>query len=113
MAIPHAHPGDLIDVRPLGPALASSQTTVLLKTDHLEAIRLVLPAGKEIPPHKARGEITVHCLEGKVEFTARDQTHELSAGKMLYLLPGEIHGLRCLEDASILVTLVLPSSPSP
>jgi len=110
MAIPHAHPGEIIDVSPLGSALLSSQTSVLLKTDHLEVIRLVLPAGKEIPPHKARGEITVHCLEGKIDFTACGETQVLSAGKLLYLSPGEIHSLRCLEEASLLVTLVLPPS---
>jgi len=110
MAIPHAQPGDVIDVRPLGATLASTQTSVLVKSSHLEVIRLVLPTGKEIPPHKARGEITVHCLEGKVDFTAHDKTYELTAGKMLYLLPEEVHGLKCLENASLLVTLVLPPS---
>jgi len=108
MAIPHAQPGGIIDVRPLGTALESSQTSVLLKTDHLEVIRLVLPTGKEIAPHKARGEVTVHCLEGKVDFTVHDKTEPLTAGQLLYLLPGEIHSLKCLEAASLLVTLVLP-----
>jgi hypothetical protein len=46
MAITHATTGQVLDIRPLGPALATSVTTTLVKTDRLEIIRLVLPAGK-------------------------------------------------------------------
>ena len=45
MAIPHAQPGEVIDVRPLGPALAGAMTTALVKTESLEVIRLVIPRG--------------------------------------------------------------------
>ena len=107
MAITHAKPGEVIDVRPLGAALARSQTSTLLKTAHLEVIRLVVPAGKELPPHHVAGEITVQCLEGRVAFTAGDATHELGAGQMLYLDGGERHALRGIDNASVLVTILL------
>ncbi|AMV27645.1 Cupin domain protein [Gemmata sp. SH-PL17] len=108
MAIPHAQPGDVIDVRPLGPALATAKTTTLFKADRLEVIRLVMAAGKELAEHNAPGEITVHCLEGKIAFTALGKTQELTAGRVLYLGGGEPHSVRCLEDASFLLTLVRP-----
>jgi hypothetical protein len=63
-----------VDVRPLGSALASAQTKTLVRTDQVEVIRLVVPAGKEIEEHKAKGEITVQCLEGQVSFTAFGKT---------------------------------------
>jgi quercetin dioxygenase-like cupin family protein len=107
MAVPHAAPGQVIDVRPLGSALRQSLTTTLIKTARLEVIRLVLPAGKDIPPHKVAGEITVQCLEGRVAFTALGRTQELAAGQMLYLPGHELHALRGLEDASVLVTILL------
>ena len=69
MAIPHAQPGEVIDVRPLGSALASAKTSTLVKTEKIEIIRLVMAAGKVLPEHKAHGEITVHCVEGKLAFT--------------------------------------------
>ncbi len=69
MAIPHAKPGQSVDIRPLGEKLKVSVTTTLVKTKKLEVIRLVLPAGKEIPPHHVGGEITVQCLEGAVSFS--------------------------------------------
>lgn len=107
MAIPHANPGDVIDVRPLGADLATTKTHTLVKTEHIEVVRLVMTAGKELSEHKAPGEITVQCLEGKIAFTALGKSEELSAGQMLYLSAGEPHSVRCIEDASFLLTLVL------
>ena len=107
MAIPHAAPGQVIDIRPLGSALPQSTTTTLIKTDRLEVIRLVVPAGKLIPPHKVKGPISVQCLEGRITFTAAGQSHELQAGQMLYLTGGEEHSLQGLEAASVLVTILL------
>jgi quercetin dioxygenase-like cupin family protein len=100
MAIPHANPGDVIDVRPLGSEILSTKTHTLVKTDQFEVVRLVMSAGKEIAEHKAPGEITVQCLEGKIAFTALGKTEELAAGQMLYLTAGEPHSVRCIEDAS-------------
>ena len=108
MAIPHANPGDVIDVRPLGAELATSRTRMLFKTERLEVVRLVMPAGKEMAEHRARGAIVVHCLEGQIAFTALGETRELSAGQMLYLPTGEPHAVRAIEDASFLLTIVLP-----
>lgn len=107
MAISHAQPGEVIDVRPLGPSLTTAKTTTLVKSGKMEVMRLVMTAGKEIAEHKAPGEITVHCLEGKVAFTALGQTHELTAGQMLYLGAGEPHSVKCIESASFLLTILL------
>ncbi len=107
MAIPHANPGEVIDVRPLGASLASARTTTLIKSGLLEVVRLVLPAGKEIATHKAPGAITVQCLEGRIAFTAQGQTHELTTGQLIFLEAGEPHAVRCIEDASLLLTLRL------
>jgi quercetin dioxygenase-like cupin family protein len=107
MAIPHAKSGDVINIRPLGSALAQARTTTLVKTKMLEMIRLVIPSGKNIPPHQAHGEITVQCLEGRVAFTAGNMARELEAGQLLYLSSEEPHSLRGIEDASILLTIML------
>src|SRR6266436_1876870 len=93
MAIPHAKPGEVVDVRPLGSALASTSTKTLVRADQVEVIRLVVPAGKEIEEHKAKGEIVVHCLEGRVAFTACGKTQNLEAGHLLYLPTGEPHSV--------------------
>src|ERR1051325_2676899 len=99
MAIPHAAPGQIIELHPLGTKPHEAVTTTLVKTAPLEVIRLVVPAGKEIPPHKVSGEITVQCLEGRAAFTALGRTQELGAGEILFLPGG--------EDPSVLVTILL------
>ena len=108
MAIPHAKPGAVVDVRPLGSALASAQTKTLVRAEQVEVIRLVVQAGKEIPEHKAKGEVIVHCLEGRVAFTASGKTQTLEAGHLLYLPNGEPHSVKGVENASLLVTVLLP-----
>jgi quercetin dioxygenase-like cupin family protein len=108
MALPHAQPGEVVDVRPLGPALASSQTQTLLRAGQVEVRRLMVPAGTEIAEHKAKGEIVVHCLEGRVAYTAFGKTHTLEAGKLLYLPTGEPHSVKGIENASLLLTVLLP-----
>ena len=108
MAISHAKPGEVVDVRPLGPALASAQTKTLVRAEQVEVIRLIVPAAKENEEHKAKGEIVVHCLEGKVAFTAFGKTQNLEAGNLLYLPTGEPHSVKGIEDASLLLTILLP-----
>jgi quercetin dioxygenase-like cupin family protein len=107
MATHHAQPGEVIDLRPLGSALADTKTTTLFKTKNVEAVRLVMQAGKEISEHEAPGEIIVQCLEGKVACTAMGKTTELEAGHLMYLAAEEPHSVKCIEDASFLLTILL------
>lgn len=109
MSIPHASPAEVVDIRPLGAALATTGTRTLVKTKAIEILRMVVPAGKEIPTHKAKGEIIVQCLEGRIAFTACGETNDLAAGHLLYLPIGEPHSLRGIENGSLLVTILLPS----
>lgn len=107
MAIPHASPADVIDIRPLGPQLAGAQTTTLLKTHAVEVIRMVLEAGKEVPSHAVPGEVIVQCLEGRVEVRTDEDRVVLEEGRMLYLAGHQQHALVALERSSLLVTILL------
>ena len=106
MSTEHAGAGKVIRAGPLGPALARTATETLVKTSALDVVRLIVPAGKEIPEHRAPAIITVHCLEGAVDFTTGGQTQRLGAGQFLYLTAGTPHSLRGVEDASVLVTIL-------
>jgi quercetin dioxygenase-like cupin family protein len=112
MAIPDVQPGEVIDVRPLGPALAEARTTHLVKAEGLEILRLVVPRDKAIPTHQAKGAITVQCLEGRVTFTVEGVPRDLQAGQLLYLREGQPHSLRGIEDSSLLVTKAMPRPKS-
>ncbi|MEP6792470.1 MAG: cupin domain-containing protein [Ramlibacter sp.] len=107
MAIHHAASGELIDIRPLGPALRDTVTRALYKSDHLELFRMVLPAGKTMPAHDVPGEITVQCLEGSVEFRVGSASTLMRPGDLLCLGGGVSHAVSAAEDSSILVTILL------
>jgi quercetin dioxygenase-like cupin family protein len=107
MAIEHANPGEVVDVLPLGAALATSKSHTLFKTENLEVVRMVMPAGKEISEHEAPGEIMVQCLEGKIALTALGKTQVLEAGQLIFLAPEEPHSVKCVENASFLLTILL------
>jgi quercetin dioxygenase-like cupin family protein len=64
--------------------LRQTSSSALVRADHIEVFRLVLPAGKAAPDHKASGTITIQCLEGAVEPEANGRTQELRAGSMVY-----------------------------
>jgi nucleotide-binding universal stress UspA family protein/quercetin dioxygenase-like cupin family protein len=103
-----ARSGDPVDVRPMGSALASAQTRTLVRTTAVEVVRLIVRAGQEIPQHKSPGEIIVHCLEGRVALTALGTTQVLKTGKLLHLPASEPHAFEGIEDASLLLTILIP-----
>jgi quercetin dioxygenase-like cupin family protein len=107
MAIKHAEPGQLVDVQPLGQQLCEARNVALFKTAELEVIRLVMPAGKTMPTHGVKGEITIHCLEGEVDLVANGQTQRMKAGQLAWLEGGADHALTAIENSSLLLTVVL------
>jgi nucleotide-binding universal stress UspA family protein/quercetin dioxygenase-like cupin family protein len=108
-----AKPGDIVDVRPLGASLADTKTRTVVRTDELEIIRLILPAWKELPEHKTKGPLVVHCLQGRVAFSAVGKQQVLQAGDLLYLPMGEPHSIRGIEDACLLLSIFLPKRYAP
>lgn len=93
---------------PLGAAVGGARSTTLLRSAGLELVRLVMPAGKTIPPHRAPGEITVQCLEGHVAFHHDGRDIELRPGDLLHLCPAELHSLTGIADSAVLVTRIRP-----
>jgi len=107
MAQPHAKSGEVVSLRPIGEGLSSATTTAVLKAEQLEVVRVVLPAGKEMREHRAPGEVTVHCIEGCIEFRTSAGTQFLNPGDFIHLQRQEPHALKAIEDASALMTICL------
>lgn len=107
MALMHALPGQVLDLRPAGEGLSTDRTTALFKSRDLELIRLVLLAGRSLPPHAVPGEITLHCLVGSLEVELDDSVVRLDAGQLVYLAGNARHGVTALSDALALVTIAL------
>jgi quercetin dioxygenase-like cupin family protein len=112
MAIPHAEPGDIIDLRPLGAALAGTRSYALFKSGDLELMRIVLRAGEEFPRHAVAGEVTLQCLEGRIAFTCNAGERRLEAGQLVHVTGEEMHGLRGIDNASALLTIALKKNPA-
>ena len=106
MAIAHAAPGQLVDVQPLGSQLSEARSTAVFKTDGLEVMRIVLPAGKSIPAHQVKGEMTIHCLEGEVDLVAGGQSQRMKAAQMVWLQGSVEYAFTAVRNASLLVTIV-------
>lgn len=108
MAIPHAAPGMPLNLLEDGESRAEPRTNALVKNQAFEAIRLVIPRGREVPQHQVDGPITVHCLEGRVDFACGGRSHDLKAGYWLFLTGGEPHSLTGVEDSVVLLTILFP-----
>jgi quercetin dioxygenase-like cupin family protein len=106
MALNRVKAGDVVDLQPLGESLPKAKTTALVKTEAFEAIRLVVPGGRDIAPHEVPGPITLHCLEGHVLLELPESSVEFSAGQWVYLDGGVRHSLKGLEDSSLLLTIL-------
>jgi len=107
MALPHAIPDQVLEVRTLGENLLTGKTAARFKSHDLEVMRLLLHAGKALPPHKVPGEITTHCLEGVLSVEVDGSTSQLEAGELVFLAGCASHSVMALTDASELVTIAL------
>jgi quercetin dioxygenase-like cupin family protein len=107
MALPHAQLMDIVNVAPLGDALANAVSTSLIKTERLQLLHQVLRAHQDQPQHHVSDECTIHCLEGDVEVVTPAGNRRLRAGQLVVLPAGEKHSLRARADSAVLVTLIL------
>jgi nucleotide-binding universal stress UspA family protein/quercetin dioxygenase-like cupin family protein len=105
-----ARPGDVIDVRPLGPALVGAKTKTLARSGGLELSRWVVRPGEE-RAEQTRGTTVVSSLEGRVTFTALGKTRDLHGGELVYLPAGTSYTIRGAEGASLLVTAFSEGAP--
>ena len=107
MALPHARPLDIIDLRPLGAALREARSTSLLKSEQLQLMRVVLQPSQTLPSHAVAGPITLQCLEGQAVVETPSRSCDLQAGDLVMLEAQEPHAVSSAGGASLLVTIVL------
>lgn len=86
-------------------ALPESRT--LVRDDHFQVFRYVLPAGKLTSMHEAAGIITIHCLQGEIELDAHQRRQHMKAGDLVYLADQEPHAVQALSDCVLLISMAL------
>jgi len=106
-------PGEIVNLYSTGGDLPEEATVALVKSSDMEVIRMVLPKDKEVNEHSVDGELSVQCLEGRVEFTADNKTQVLSSGDWLYLERNQPHSLKVVRDAILLVTILFVNNTGP
>jgi quercetin dioxygenase-like cupin family protein len=77
----------------------------LAKAGRLRLVAVAMDTGNEINTHQADSPMTIHVLSGRVRFRAAGETHELSAGQVLFFGPGDAHDIRAEEPTRLLLTL--------
>lgn len=112
MALPHLQPGQPTDVIPFGAGVVDQKTAALFKSRDLEVIRLVLQAGQSLPPHAVDGDITIQCIEGRLEIALPDDRVVLDANQIIFLDGKQQHGVLALQPSSALVTIALLAKSS-
>jgi quercetin dioxygenase-like cupin family protein len=106
MSLSSISPGQIIDVKVREVQDVACRTMPLLKTEALEIVRLLIPAGEKVPTYQAQGEVILHCLEGAVQLLALGKPQVLNAGQLVYLVLQEPFSLQGIEDSSVLVTML-------
>lgn len=77
----------------------------IFKSEHLRIVLIGMHQGAELKTHTTNATISVQALEGKIQFTAEEQTIELSKGQMLALHAKIPHSVKALEESFFLLSL--------
>ena len=85
----------------------------LVKDGPLRATLIGLNAGGTLKPHRAEGPITVHVLEGSIEFEADGQRWTLPAGSLFALDGGVTHSVTAPQGGVFLLTLAVARPGTP
>jgi quercetin dioxygenase-like cupin family protein len=89
---------------------SSRSARTLVKNGSLRATLMGLAAGGELASHSADGPITVHLLEGAMDFEADGKTWSLRQGSFFALDAGIVHSVRSAQGAVFLLTVSLATN---
>jgi quercetin dioxygenase-like cupin family protein len=88
-------------------ANSSRSARTLVKNGSLRATLIGLAAGGELAKHSAEGPITVHVLEGALDFGVDGKRWSLRRGSFFALDAGVTHSAHSAEGAVFLLTVSL------
>lgn len=79
----------------------------IFKSDNMRVVLMGLHESAELKTHTANGIISLQVLQGKITFTAGEQTVELQKGEMLALHKKVPHSLIALKETFCLLTVAM------
>ncbi len=86
-------------------AESDRNSMTIFKSETMRMVIIGLHKNAELKPHKANGVISVQVLEGKIEFTAEQQSTQIEKGQMVALTENITHSVRALTESFFLLTL--------
>lgn len=90
--------------------LAERPHAEVFDTRRPRTVRLALGADEEVPPHTHEGyDVVIHLVDGRVELTLDDETHDLSPGDLIRFSGDREVSPRAVEAS----TAVVVFAPSP
>ena len=80
-------------------------TNIILETPFSKEVRILFKSGQTMKEHKTPFSITVHILDGEIEFGIEGVVHSLKKGAIVYLEGNVKHDLHAKEDSIVRLTL--------
>ncbi|AKQ46019.1 hypothetical protein TH63_10825 [Rufibacter radiotolerans] len=77
----------------------------IFKTEGMRLVLIALHEGAFMKTHTAPGIISVHVLEGELDFATEQQTSRLTQGQVLTLHAGIPHSVLAVKESVFLLTL--------
>lgn len=87
------------------PSRHGHRQMTLFQGGHITHVVFVFDKGGQLAEHSAPGLVTIHAHSGRIRVTENDNTHDLSAGKMVVLAPGVPHAVEATEPSVMLLTV--------
>ena len=89
---------------PISGEATTSRTVVT--NDAARVVAFAMDEGQELTDHSAARPVVVQVLEGRLAFTVAGEQHELHAGDVVYVAPGERHAVVALTPCRFVLVLV-------
>jgi quercetin dioxygenase-like cupin family protein len=77
----------------------------LVKGDGINVALMMLKKGAKLQEHHTRAPITVHVIEGRINFIANGKKQPLSAGTIVALDRAIEHSVEALEESALVLTV--------
>jgi quercetin dioxygenase-like cupin family protein len=77
----------------------------VFKTNGMRLVLIALHDGAEMKTHTADGIISIQILDGRMKFSAVNESVELNKGQMLALHKGFPHSVLAIGETTFLLTL--------
>ena len=75
----------------------------LIETDNQVVTHLSLKAGSDVPEHDSDFTAIVIPIKGRIEFSASEEKEIIYPGKIVQMVPNEMHYLKALDDSDFIV----------